>query len=483
MKKIWPIMFLLITIILSGCREEGAPASTIECPVCSIQTAQDSQFCSSCGTSLVALPSPVTDEHEVATNPVTTTYLNLASDLIAKKEYDSAVEILQKGLAETGDEQLGELLKNTLLLQTSQQGTPPPNAEETHENDQTSPPPQSSKSQAFDVAPYLGLWSEPDLGWQLGGYTMELTSNGESLTIAIRLTGPAPYSLVTDIYSEISLHELLSNSLRISVSDDGWGNAGTIELLFAEDSIYCQISDVKSIDGFETMFGLQNCCFTFFRNDLAYTALYYTEEMYYSAFPENVPSEPIVPQPVVDTSKASGLLASMGLTEEAFRAGCQKLFSDNFQIGKPDGTEARYTELVSYPGNYIDKHFVIDNISSEDFTISYKGMSSDGYPYYEDLGGYENSAVIYDFRDDPYSPNFVTGDVMRPYVIFKGIRTVNGNDWLVFWMLSVDTQEEAHKLDSAAKDQLKERQSAQGQSDLQSAIDRLKEMNKDLILP
>lgn len=144
----------------------------------------------------------------------------------------------------------------------------------------------------------------------------------------------------------------------------------------------------------------------------------------------------------VDTSKASGILASLGMTEDEFRASCQRLLSSNVQLAQTTGTELYYSDVVKYPNNYMDKHFVIDNVSeySYDFLCSYKGTSDDGYLYYEDTDYYDYNAVIYDFRDDPYSPNIVQDDDFTPYVIFKGVRTISGEEWLVFWMISVDMQ-------------------------------------------
>ena len=138
------------------------------------------------------------------------------------------------------------------------------------------------------------------------------------------------------------------------------------------------------------------------------------------------------------TVKASNILSNMGVSEEEFRANCQRLFTSGIQIGSPDGTEAYYMDIVEYPRNYIDKWFVIDNLSGYDFTCTYKGMSNDGYPYYECVDDYDYSAVIYDFRNDTYSPNISRDDHFTPYVIFKEVRTINGEEWLVFWMISMD---------------------------------------------
>jgi len=144
--------------------------------------------------------------------------------------------------------------------------------------------------------------------------------------------------------------------------------------------------------------------------------------------------------PNYDMTKASGILASLGVTEEEFKANCQRLLSKGVQLSATDGTEVWYGDIVEYPGKYVDKWFVIDNISqySYDFECTYKGITTDGYPYYEDVDYYDYNALIYDFRDDPYSPNIVSGDDFTPYVIFKELRTINGEEWLVFWMITMD---------------------------------------------
>lgn len=140
-----------------------------------------------------------------------------------------------------------------------------------------------------------------------------------------------------------------------------------------------------------------------------------------------------------DTSKASGILASLGMTEKEFRNNCQRLFSNKVQIGTPNGTELYYSDLIENPTNYLNSYFAIDNLSGYDFECSFKGVSDDGYTYYEDYDYYNYNAVIFDYRDDVYAPNIIKGDNFTPYVIFKDVRTSsNGDEWLVFWMICAD---------------------------------------------
>ena len=139
----------------------------------------------------------------------------------------------------------------------------------------------------------------------------------------------------------------------------------------------------------------------------------------------------------VDTSTASGILASMGMTEEQFRAYCQPLKRDI-----ASSTSTIICDLRDYPANYVGEcyRFVTTSGNQLGIEISTKGQSSDGYITYisipnEDWQGY---ILLFDMRDDTYSPTISIGDEIYPYMIFTGVQTINGIDFVCFWLISVD---------------------------------------------
>lgn len=69
--------------------------------------------------------------------------------------------------------------------------------------------------------------------------------------------------------------------------------------------------------------------------------------------------------------------------------------------------------------------------------VDIKGETTDGYVYYENQFLGEN-LILYDLRDDVYSPTISEEDDIIPYMIFVGIQTANGTDYLCFDMISVD---------------------------------------------
>lgn len=281
------------------------------------------------------------------------------------------------------------------------------------------------KGKSFDITEYLDTgWATTDISPQyyelyLATYMLEGYDGMDTFVdLTFRYYQNAGDYNVAEVFSTFDSAEFTSNAFTFDFFDDGWGHSGKITLTFNKDSIDVSISNLQG--GFGGKWGLAEDRVTLYKNP-------------------DVTNDPISggSEEFYDTSKASGILASIGMTEQEFKDSCQRLFSESVQIGSPDGTELYYVDLVEYPNTYIGQHFVIDNLAGYDFSCVYKGISDDGYPYYEDTTTSVN-AVIYDFRDDVYSPNITKGNKITPYVTFQGVRTINGNEWLVFWMISCD---------------------------------------------
>jgi len=211
-----------------------------------------------------------------------------------------------------------------------------------------------SSNEPFDIANYLDTWAQADIGWQNGGLSMKIMQEGEWVTFHGIYTSAAPESRIAEIYVDINASEIHNNTATVQYEDDNWGNSGTLVVHFMEDAVTCTIRDVSFSP--DSMFGIREGEYELIRHPNASEAMTYTMEEYYAIHPEERPA------PTHDTSKASGILASLGMTEDEFKASCQRLFSDLVQIGSPDGTELHYIDLVEYPKNYIGHHFAIDNI-------------------------------------------------------------------------------------------------------------------------
>lgn len=337
------------------------------------------------------------------------TYIDMAQEYIDNGNYSSAIDILRKGYSSTGDERINALLQDVLSSQTTNSTTnttvpsvtePPVTEPPVTESPVTEPPVTEPPVTEPPV-------TEPPTTEPSSSSTFLYTHSG---TISI-------------------------NSANIALQDSA---VLYVTLSYAGSVSYsCEPNNIVTLSWGE--FDYSNTAplyITALQNGTARIRIYETN------YPDNylTVNVTVSNHVTIDTSTASGILASMGLTEAEFRILCQRLFTSNIQIGTTNGNEVYFSDLFEYPNMYINQIFAIDNLSGYDCECTYKGTSDDGYPYYECTDYYDGNAVIYDFRDDPYFPNIQKGDAFTPYVIFKGIRTRNGIDWLVFWMISVDKQ-------------------------------------------
>lgn len=358
-------------------------------------------------------------------------YLEMAQDYIDKSDYDSAAEVLQKGLDATGNEQIAALLKEVLALQLSQSNSDSLAPDNTSTEDST-PTVDNSK-----FLSYSGTWAEDEIGWLAGGLILDLSVSDTVMSINGTYVQAAPESRVASIHVNIELSNIQSNYITAEFSDDGWGNAGTLAIQFSSEKLECYIQDTHYVgnQGFP-IWGISEGWFSLFRNNEAHDALSYTMDQYYELFPEEDPDYYEEQPQTYDTSKASGILAALGVTEDEFRANCTPLQRQEGPSGNVWTYENDYLmDMLNYPAQYANSWFRFLR-----FRVEYKNLSSDGYPCYTcEMSNPFPGIRIYDFRDDIYSPTISTGNYLSAYAIFRGIQTDDwGDDYLVFWLISCE---------------------------------------------
>ncbi len=344
----------------------------------------------------------------------------------------------------------------------------------------------------FDIYEYERksiYWSTENISWDLGGYVLELKCDNESqkVVFTFSLTQAAPDSRVAYAIAEMEISKINSNEILLSFADDDWGHSGNIKLIFSDDNIFFKIDDIQKNDpdSFD-VWGFSENSGSLVANPEAKASLEYTQEDYDAIYGAN--STPIYSEPSYDPNKASGILASMGMTEEEFRASCMPLNPTVYPgtiIKK--GTTVQYVELYELernPNAYIGQHFVFatnpfenlpcrfchgedltetpkDPCSHKDISDEYRAtLHDDGLYYryqynlnklvpYELLGkdrftniygdsvisGRSNSNyLVFDLRDDIYSPNITDDSTVIAYMIFNGI----SDNMLIFSMISCD---------------------------------------------
>ena len=248
----------------------------------------------------------------------------------------------------------------------------------------------------------------------------------------------APGCRVAFVQGSMPWDDVQGSSFTWDVDDDGWGNSADIVVDFYEDSVCVSVSNVVNTSGDSPFWGLDEGECWLLRSDTAWDAMQEPEQTYSDTYQyEN--------QVTYDTSKASGILASLGMTEAEFRASCQPL-SDHGN----DEEMITAKDLREYPAKYIGQCFYFSgdwfdletpgSYSPSGFDVAFKGISNDGYTTYRNFPDYDfiEYIHIFDCRDDIYSPTISEGDRIYPYVIYIGVQTISGTDYVCFQLISVD---------------------------------------------
>ena len=138
-----------------------------------------------------------------------------------------------------------------------------------------------------------------------------------------------------------------------------------------------------------------------------------------------------------NATTSSDILSDLKLTEEEFRAWCQPLKIHNVV---DDSIYA--TTLKNYPNQYLGQCFTFYSRfdDPQSLQVDFKGESSDGYVTYCKTPDYywEEYLLFFDMRDDVYNPTISVGDEIYAYVIFSGVQTIDGIDYVTVQLISVD---------------------------------------------
>ena len=364
-------------------------------------------------------------------------YIEMAQQFIDNGDSAGAISILQKGYAETKDDRIAVMMADLSMGTDSnvEQTDPTMTLEE--------------KTDEFTVDRILGIWAVDDISWQYGGLLAALYDFEDEILVEVVYVQGAPNSREAYCSQYVERSAFENGSVSFDFDDDGWENSGTVTLTYQEntETLKCEFSNVVCHGG--PVWGFWDSVHELVRDEEAYTKLYYNEEDYYEEFPEENPDNWTEAIPVNDTSKASGILAELGLNEIEFRSLCQPLAnSSNSEI-------ISATELRDYPSNYLGQFYYYSseygngfggNESGNDyyepfpFVVGGKGVSLDGFTIYYGYSEYDwiPDMVLFDLRDDIYSPTISVGDDIYPYMIFSGVQTIDGTDYVCFNLISVD---------------------------------------------
>lgn len=280
------------------------------------------------------------------------------------------------------------------------------------------------KNHTFDINKYEDkIWASDDL--KSNTYILEIIKNeDDTISFYLRYFEHGDLGHIADILESVEHEDINGNKLSFNFDSDGYSHSGTVNMTFNSDNISVKIGNVKGSANSE--WGFVEDSFTLEENPLAY---------------EGLPSEFESTQES-NLSKASEILKKMGLSVDEFKQSCHYISNNEsnyvydsntatVHIERPDYT---YKQLRQYPADYANLCCFDDNLY-----VCSKDKSSDGYTVYKvkDKSSYEGDIILFDKRDDIYSPTISIDDAIVPYMMFKGVQTLGGIDYVCFDLIAI----------------------------------------------
>ncbi len=364
-----------------------------------------------------------------ATSSKADTYIELANEYLNTGDYNSAIEILQKGYKATEDERLAIMLADILQQDSTM------TVEESEINSSTlTLTNESSSAETTEFSEYTGTWAQDEIGWQYGGLILDIAVTVDSLSIEVTYTQSAPSSRVANFIFEVPISSIQENTLEHTFENDGWDNAGTIILTFSSDKIVCEVKDTHYVgsNGFP-IWGISEGTMSVVPNETAHDALVYEMEDYYNLNPEADPNYEATP--VYDMTKASGILAAAGLTEHEFKDICTPL--GNMWVNLYDCIDKELSYINKYHLAYGQQYFLDhpedDSVikATEEWNDICADYQSGGRKFLSSKYYYYNNSVNSDYHlYEKYGSleNFLNDTVYAP----KGMRILTDNAKAIF---------------------------------------------------
>lgn len=209
-------------------------------------------------------------------DPLVSVYLNSAQTQIDKGEYDTAIKILEEGIAALGE---NETLSQKLLEIEALMGSDPASENET-EADQTQGAETTQPSSEIDLSPYFGTWAEEGVHWTGDSMITDIYLEKGKVFCELTYTQAAPQSRIASTVVEITGENVENNIFTGTFENDGWGNEGTVSLAFLGEEMTVTFSQLVNTGEFTPSWGFYETTFSLIRDDSAHDKLSYTMDMY-----------------------------------------------------------------------------------------------------------------------------------------------------------------------------------------------------------
>ena len=190
---------------------------------------------------------------------------------------------------------------------------------------------------------YNGIWAEENIGWENGGFMMDVSVEKEEMKITCRRIQAAPMSRVAEFTSTFKLTDIKDSVVITKYDNDGWGNSGTLEITFNQSSVFCDIKDVVT-DSFAA-WGMYENTYKLIKDADAYNKLTYTQEEYDEKFGDTE-----------DDSTESGELTTEDIRNNSIMLDWTRLGSDFTDDTTLNPCERG--DLLNNPEDYVGQYFV-----------------------------------------------------------------------------------------------------------------------------
>ena len=350
---------------------------------------------------------------------------------------------------------------------------------------------------------YVGTWSKSDMKAGEGNLVLNISVIDKEMEVECTATSYEQYPKIAGFTKLIDLSQIKNNSVEIAYDDDNWGNSGILELTFGNEAIFACFKNVV-LDEY-ALWGCYEGNYKLVQNGELQDFEVQDDEDYLEGNPqdgEDYPEGNPTSQDIsYDTSKSSGVLASMNLTVDQFKEQCVPLligisdskyhfltayktqadkwdykygvdhFSEfNFALNEEFSNAKKawdnntgnvqkyykdyneYLEIYIYPKmgeRYIkENHMQVakdmciypDNYVGKPYVFrDFAPVNYSGDVIHKTLHYYNNTMNFYDMRDNTTSPNISKSENYNLYTIFLGTsRQSNGSLALDFGIIALD---------------------------------------------
>lgn len=97
-----------------------------------------------------------------------------------------------------------------------------------------------STAKEFSLVDYIGLWADSGYSDEGGGLTLEVE---DATSLCLNCISGSSGRIAT-AWISCAEAEFIDGKMSFSFEDDGWGNKGDVTLIFSENEILCEVSNV-----------------------------------------------------------------------------------------------------------------------------------------------------------------------------------------------------------------------------------------------